>query len=49
MVAQSPLRMDNGLKNIDPYHQQSWKQIPDYNNSHPEEMMSHGSYPSMVS
>ena len=48
MVAHSPLRHDNGLKSIESYHHQSWKQIPEYPSTQQEEI-NHNSFPSLVS
>lgn len=47
MVVQSPLRHDSSLKNIDAYHHQNWKQIPEYPGAQHEEI--NRNYPAMVS
>ncbi|XP_067933432.1 insulin gene enhancer protein ISL-1-like [Watersipora subatra] len=46
MVAHSPLRHDNGLKSIESYHHQAWKQIPEYPPQ--QEEINHNSFPSLM-
>jgi len=48
MVAQSPLRHENGLQAIESYHHQTWKRIPDFDSLHHDEI-NHNSFPPLVS